>query len=110
MVETKDVVIAIFGATAAASALVLVFLGIIVQTLWTGNLSNPQKGQFKTAANVTLLAFLMGIACTGLGVWWLTLGAPGKIYLALIAAFLAQILLIGIAGLQVMYQAVWKKP
>src|SRR5262245_33048536 len=106
MVETKDVVIAIFGATAASSALVLVFIGIIAQTLWTGNLSIERKRKFKTAAYVSSLAFLFGLVCAVLSTWWFTLHQPDKIYIALVAAFLAQLALIGIAGGQVVYQAI----
>jgi hypothetical protein len=109
MVEPKDVVIAIFGATAAASALVLVFVGIIVQTLWTGGLSNEDRPAFKAPSYVSAAAFLMGLVCTGLGVWWLTLEQPGKVYLALIAAFLAQTFLIGIAGILALYQTITKR-
>ena len=108
MVEAKDVVIAVFGATAAASALVLVFLGIIVQAY--GSLQNQLKPGFRRAANVSVLSSLIGLACTGLGVWWLTLGQPGRVYLAVIAAFLAQLFLIAIAGGLVMYYAIWNRP
>ena len=109
MLETKNVVIAVFGATTAASALVLVFVGIIVQTLWTGGLSNVERHAFKVSSYVSAAAFLMGIVCTGLGVWWLTLQQPGKVYIALIAAFLAQTLLIGIAGALVLCETITKR-
>jgi hypothetical protein len=108
MVETKDVVIAIFGATSASSGLVLVFIGIIAQTLWTGNLGIPRKQKFKNAAFVSSLAFLIGLVCAGLSTWWLVLHQPDKIYIALIAAFLSQLVLIGIAGGQIVCQAIFK--
>lgn len=108
MVETKDAVIAIFGATSASSGLVLVFVGIIAQTLWTGGLSIPRKQKFKNTAIVSSSAFMIGLVCAGLSTWWLTLHQPGKVYLAVIAAFLAQLVLIGIAGGQLVCQAIFK--
>ena len=108
MVETKDVVIAIFGATTASSALVLVFIGIVAQVLWASKLSIAWKQKFKNAATVSSLAFLIGLVCAGLSIWWLTLHQPGKVYLALVVAFVAQLALIGVAGWQVLYQAIFK--
>jgi hypothetical protein len=42
MVETKDVVLAIFGATSALSALVLVFLGLVAGALQSLGVVNPK--------------------------------------------------------------------
>jgi hypothetical protein len=107
MVETKDVVIATLGATTASSALVLVFISVVAQILWSTKPSNQRRKQFKIAGGVSALAFFIGLLCAGLSTWWLTLHQPGDVYAALVAAFLLQLVLLGFAGVLVFYQTIF---
>jgi hypothetical protein len=54
MVEPKDVVLAVFGATSALAALVLVFLGIIVTGMqsFPPTVSPAVKRPYKVAAGM----------------------------------------------------------
>jgi glucan phosphoethanolaminetransferase (alkaline phosphatase superfamily) len=109
MIETKDVVIAIFGATTAASALVLVFFGIVATSLWSdSDLSNYWRQQFKLAGGVSSAAFFLSLVCAGLCTWWLTLHQPCRVYLALVAAFLLELVLIGLAGALVLFRTIFR--
>lgn len=108
MVEKKDVIIAILGATTASSGLVLVFIGVIAQILWSTDPSNDLKLQLKIAGGVSSGAFLVGLFCAGLSTWWLALHQPGTVYTALVWTFVSQIVLIGVAGAFVVYQTVFK--
>lgn len=107
MVETKDVVIAVFGATTASSSLVLVFVGIVVTTLWSPDkMINDLRRRFRTAGGFSSASFLSGLICAGLSTWWLTLGQPGDVYLALLAAFLLQLVLLGVAAVLVVFRTI----
>ena len=109
MVETKDVVIAIFAATTASSALVLVFMGVIAQILWsTDGPSNTVRGQLRIAGGVSAIAFLAGLVCAGLSTWWLALHQPGNVYTAVVAAFILQLVLLGLAGALVVVQTIFR--
>jgi hypothetical protein len=107
MVETKDVVIATLGATTASSALVLVFIGVVAQILWSTKPSNQRRGQLKFAGAVSSVAFIIGLVCAGLSTWWLALHQPGDVYAALVAAFVLQLVLLGWAGVLVCYQTIF---
>ena len=108
MVETKDVVIAVFGATTASSSLVLVFVGIVAATLWSPDrMANEFRRRFRTAGGFSSASFLSGLVCAGLSTWWLTLGQSHDVYLALLAAFLLQLVLLGVAAALVVFQTIF---
>lgn len=110
MVEPKDVVLAIFGGTAALGALVLVFLGLVagaVQSLPSAA-SARVKRPYKIAGGVAFTAFALSITCAALGAWWLLLGQPHRVYLAVVWAFLAQLALLTVAAVQVVIQMIFR--
>ena len=111
MVETKDVALGIFGATSALSALVLVFLALVAGALQSlpDTSSGTVKLPYKIAAAVSFAAFLLGIACAGLSVWWLTLGQPHGVYMAVVVTFLAQLGLLAVAATQVIVQMIFSR-
>lgn len=108
MVETKDVVVAVFGAATASAALELVFVGIVASTLWSAEgLSNEWRRRFKIAGALSWAAFLVGLVCAGLCTWWLSLHQPDRVYTALVVAFLVQLFLLVVTGTVVLYQAIF---
>jgi hypothetical protein len=110
MVEPKDVVLAIFGGTSALGALVLVFLGLIagaVQSLPPAASSTVRR-PYKIAAGVAFTAFVLSITCAALAAWWLLLGQPHRVYLAVVWAFLAQLLLLTAAAVQVVVKMIFR--
>jgi hypothetical protein len=94
MVEHKDVVISLLGASAGLSGFVLVFLGLIA-----GALSGLPPGSgddirrpWRIAAGLVLVAFVAGMACTASGTWWLIrLDDSHLLYVVTVAAFVGQL-------------------
>jgi hypothetical protein len=111
MVKSADVVLAIFGATSALSALVLVFLGLVAGAMQSlpGGAAATVKRPYKIAAGVSFAAFLVGIACAGLSVWWLTRGQAHGTYEAVVATFIVQLILLAAASAQASYQLIFKQ-
>jgi hypothetical protein len=111
MVTAEDVVLAIFGATSALSALVLVFLGLVAGALasFAPTVSARVKRPLKISGALTFASFLVGIACAGLSVWWLTLHQPHRVYTAVVVAFLVQLGLLVLAAGQVAIQTIFSQ-
>ena len=103
MISPEDVVLAIFGATAALAALVLVFLGLVASSIGglSGSASSTVELPYKITAGVAFAAFVLSIVCSGLGTWWLLLGQTHHVYLAIVWAFLAELALLTVAATRV---------
>lgn len=73
MPSTQDVVTAVFGAAAGLSGLLLVFLGIVVSTYQSYSAATPAAAvaPYRRAGRAILLAFLLGLATTGVALAWL---------------------------------------
>jgi hypothetical protein len=110
MVETKDVVLAIFGATSALGALILVFLVLVAGALQSVGEANPKvKLPYKIAAGMSFGGFLLGVACAGLSIWWLTLHQPHAVYVAVVVTFLVQLAVLAVAAGLVVYQTIFSQ-
>jgi hypothetical protein len=110
MVETKDVILAIFAASPALGALVLVFLALAAGALQSlSTASGKVKLPYKFAGSVSLLGFLLGLVCGGLGLWWLTLHQPHRVYDAEVVIFLVQLGLLALAAGQVAYETIFSQ-
>jgi hypothetical protein len=111
MVEAKDVVLALFGATSALSALVLVFLALIAGGLgsFRPGASAKVKRPYKVAAAVAFASFLVGVACAALSTWWLVSHQPHRVYLAVVVAFVVQLVLLTLASAQVAIQMIFRQ-
>ena len=110
MVEPKDVVLAIFGATSALGALVLVFLGLVASTIQSLPITaSPRvKRPYRITGGVAFTAFVLSIACAALGAWWLLLGQPHGVYLAVVSTFLAEMLLLTVVAVLVVFQMIFR--
>ena len=111
MVKPEDVVLAIFGATSALAALVLVFLGIVVTGMqsFSPTASSTVKRPYKIAAGVAFAVFALSTVCAALGLWWLTLGQPHRVYMAVVVTFLVQLFLLAVAATQVVIQMIFRQ-
>ncbi|HEX3426629.1 MAG TPA: hypothetical protein VHT30_10895 [Acidimicrobiales bacterium] len=100
-VSRKDVVIAILGAQAAISALVLVFLGVLLGALGDFDAETPAAvlRPFRVVGGVVLAAFVVSVVSMGTCLWWL-IGdqASGPYEAAIITLVLVLALLLATAG------------
>jgi hypothetical protein len=109
MTAHQDVTITVLGAAAALAGLVLVFLGIIVTTYQSFPGDTPAKvlSGFRIAAMSTLGTFVLGVACVVLSTAWLLTRNNEYVYLAALAAFAAQLLLLLVAAGVVTRRVLW---
>ena len=110
MVEHKDVVLAIVGASAALSGLVLVFLGLVVGAYGglAGDTPKAVKKPLRTTGWVVLVAFIVGIACAGAGTAWLIMLDAGEpLYALTVILFLAQLVSLIVASVWTLKELLW---
>src|SRR6266542_969560 len=108
MVASKDVVIAVLGASAALAGFVLVFLGVVI----TGLSSFPPetvrlvRRRYLRMAGIAVAAFLLSLVTVALGIVWLAYGQSGAVYHWTIWLFFAQLGLVFVVGVIATVQAV----
>jgi hypothetical protein len=109
VVEHKDVVLAILGASAGLSGLVLVFLGLVATA--TSSFAAGTKPAILKRARRPVFAVLgtfgVGIACVACAVSWLLLDGSGDVYTATVLLFLAQLAALVVATVWVVRRALW---
>ena len=93
MIEPKDVVIAILGASAALAGFVLVFLGIVIADYqsYSGSVPAPVVRPFRTAGTALLGSFALSLITVALSLIWLINGGPGGLYGWPIALFAVEL-------------------
>jgi hypothetical protein len=94
LIDPKDVVIAILGASAALAGFVLVFLGIIIASYqsYPGGVPEGVVRPYRVAGAALLAAFGWGLATVAVSLLWLIGGGPSTLYgwtIALFAVLLA---------------------
>lgn len=99
MIDPKDVVLAILGASAGLGGFVLVFLGIIITSYesYAGGTPEQVVRPYRATGAVLLGAFAYSLVTVALCLVWLALGGPAAIYgwtvgffvVLLVAVFLA---------------------
>ena len=111
MVEDKDVVLALVGASAGLAGFALVFLGLVTNTLESFDSDTPTEvlTGYKVLASAVGLAFLAGVATAVLGVWWLVGSHPTPLYHLSVLVFAAQLALLVSAAVWTLVMLVWKK-
>jgi hypothetical protein len=90
VVEPKDVVIAILGASAGLAGFVLVFLGLIIASYqsYAGDVPEAVVRPFRTAGGVLLTAFALSLIAVVAALVWMVAGGPSATYWLIVAAFL----------------------
>lgn len=93
-VEHKDVVLALLGVSSGLAGLVLVFLGLILNTLasFAGDTPESVLVPYRRAVVATLLSFGVGIACVVLAFAWLVeLSDNHSLYILTVTLFGIQV-------------------
>ena len=93
MIEPKDVVIAILGASAALGGFVLVFLGIIIAAYqgFAGNVPAAVVRPYRIAGSTLLGTFALSLVTVATSLLWLSNGGPSDLYGWTIALFALQL-------------------
>ncbi len=110
MIEHKDVVLALLGASAGLAGLVLVFLGFIISTMAS---FDPGAGAavlapYRRTAGVVAGAFALSIATVAVSTWWLILIKDAEgLYVAIVALFFAQMVTLCTSAVIALRRLVW---
>lgn len=110
MVEHKDVVLAVLGASAGLSGLLLVFLGLIVAAYGglPGDTPAAVKTPFRRTAWVLLVAFGIGIACIVVASAWLFQLTGGNVlYVTTDVLFVAQLAGLTVGTIWTLKELLW---
>ena len=102
MTSHKDVIIALLGAAAAITGLVLVVFSLVVTALQglPDVVPAAVPAALRRRALLTLGPFTVGIACIGLSTAWLLTKDNKGLYIAAVVTFIAELaLLLGVVAL-----------
>lgn len=93
MVEPKDVIIAILGASAALGGFTLVFLGIVITSYesYSGGVADQVLRPFRLTGSVLLGAFALCLITVALSLLWLINGGSVGLYDVTIAIFAVEL-------------------
>jgi uncharacterized membrane protein len=110
VIDSKDVVLAILGASAALAGFVLVFLGIIVASYqsYSGGVPQQVVGPYRTAGASLFGTFGLSLVTVTVCLAWLALGGPASFYGWTVGLFVLQLLAVfaaaGLATRMVLWQ------
>jgi len=92
LVEPKDVVVAILGASAALAGFVLVFLGLVLSAYheYSGAVSAAVKRPYRSMAVVLYTTFCIALGTIAVCIGWV-LGGGDPIYRIAIGLFLVEL-------------------
>ncbi|HKC20016.1 MAG TPA: hypothetical protein VKE27_10335 [Candidatus Dormibacteraeota bacterium] len=110
MVEPKDVVIAILGASAALAGFVLVFLGIVITSYqsYSGATGEEVVRPYRTSGTVLLGAFAICLVTVALSLIWLINGGAVGLYDATIVLFAFQLVAVFGSALWTTRMVLWR--
>ena len=96
MVEPKDVVIAILGASAALGGFTLVFLGIVITSYesYSGGVADKVLSPYRRGGTVLLGVFAVCLITVALSLLWLINGGTVGLYDATIALFALELVVV----------------
>ena len=110
MIEPKDVVLALLGASAGLAGFVLVFLGVIIATYqsYGGNVPGPVVRPFRMTGGVLYGAFGFSLITVTVCVVWLALGGPSTLYGWTIGLFALQLVTVFFAAGWTTRMVLWR--
>ena len=93
MIEPKDVVGGILGASAALAGFELVFLGLIIAAYqsYTGSVPERVVQPYRTTGTALLGTFALSLITVAISLLWLINGGPGDLYGWAIGLFAVQL-------------------
>jgi uncharacterized membrane protein len=109
MVEPKDVVLAMLGASAALAGFVLVFLGIVITSFqsYTGSVPEEVVQPFRTVGGALLGMFGLSLISVLACLVWLVGGGPADGYGPVIGVFVAQIAAVFVLAVWATRMVLW---
>jgi hypothetical protein len=110
VIEPRDVVLAILGASAGLGGFVLVFLGIIITSYesYSGGTPEPVVRPYRATGVVLLASFAFSLSIVALCLIWLALGGPASIYGWTVVLFLFQLALVFLAAAWSARMVLWR--
>ena len=100
MIEARDVVLAVMGASAALAGFVLVFLGIIVASYQTypGGVPPAVVRPYRISGGALFGTFALSLVTVGACLTWLLVGGSAEIYRLAVALFIVQLIAVLLAA------------
>ena len=110
LIEPKDVVLAILGASAALAGFVLVFLGVIIAAYesYGGDVPRPVVEPYRTAGGILLGTFALCLLSVGVCLFWLAGGGPPDAYGLTVGIFVALLVAVFAAAAWVTRMVLWR--
>ena len=110
MIEPKDVVLAILGASGALAGFVLVFLGVIIASYqsYPGGVPGEVVRPYRISGTALLGAFALGLATVAICLLWLINGGVPVLYVVAITFFAAQLITVFAAAAWTTRMVLWR--
>lgn len=110
MIDPKDVVLAILGASAGLGGFVLVFLGIIITSYESYSGGTPEQvvRPYRATGVLLLAAFAYSLVNVALCLLWLALGGPAGLYGWTIGPFLFLLVVVLLAAGWAARMVLWR--
>lgn len=110
MIEPKDVVGAILGASAALAGFVLVFLGLIIASYqsYGGDVAAAVVQPFRTAGRILLAVFGLALGVVVVALVWMVGAGPTNTYGLVVGLFLALLAVVFAAAAWTARLVLWR--
>jgi len=110
LIEPKDIVIAILGASAALGGFVLVFLGLIITSYqsYSGGVPVDVVRPYRVSGTALLGAFALSLITVALSLLWLINGGAVALYDWCIALFAIQLVVVFSAAVWSTRVVLWR--
>ena len=110
MIEPRDVVIAILGASAALAGFVLVFLGVIIASYqsYTGGVPEQVVKPYRTLGGILVGTFGLCLVAVLVCLVWLVGGGPNGAYGATVGLFVLELVAVFAAAVWATRTVMWK--
>ena len=110
MIEPKDVVIAILGASAAFAGFTLVFLGIVITSYesYSGGVADHVLRPYRLSGTVLLGVFAVCLITVAVSLLWLVNGGSTGLYDTSIALFALELVVVFGGALWATRMVLWR--
>lgn len=110
MIETKDVVLAMLGASAALAGFVLVFLGVVIASYqsYSGPVPEQVVQPYRRLGAILLAMFGLSLVAVLACLAWLVGGGPEAAYGLVVAVFVVEVLAVFGVAVSASRLALWR--